>query len=249
MSPVTVSTASSPSPMTTASTKSATGSGLNDACPPASTTGCVIARSAADSGMPGQVKRGQQVGVAEFGGEGDAEHVEGGHRAVRVDGELRDAVRPHELFQVGPDAVGALGEHARLLVQHLVEDGDALVGLADLVRVRVEQRPPDIGLIPHLNGGIHLTPDILHWLAHQRQQGLQLREDGLDRHESEDTHDPNECVRPRSVTGTPSSADRRRARRCPCRARSERPAPGTACHRPGRMIMNGLWRYHAIKPS
>src|SRR6202042_1158975 len=50
----------------------------------------------------GQVQGGQQVGVAELGGEGDAEHVEGGHRAVRVDGELRDAVRPHQLLHVGP---------------------------------------------------------------------------------------------------------------------------------------------------
>ncbi len=42
----------------------------------------------------GQVKGGQQVGVAELGGEGHAEDVEGGHRPVRVHGELRDRRGP-----------------------------------------------------------------------------------------------------------------------------------------------------------
>ena len=37
----------------------------------------------------GQVERGEQVGVAELGGERDAEQVERADRAVRVDGELR----------------------------------------------------------------------------------------------------------------------------------------------------------------
>ena len=40
---------------------------------------------------------------------------------------------------------------AVVLVQHLVENRDALVGLPDLVGVRVEQRPPDVGLAPLLN--------------------------------------------------------------------------------------------------
>jgi hypothetical protein len=88
---------------------------------------------------------------------------------VRVDGELGHAALAHQRLEVGPDAVGPLGQHTRLLVEYLVEDRDALVGRADLVRVRVEERPPDIGLIPHLDGGIHLAPDILHRLADQRQ--------------------------------------------------------------------------------
>ena len=63
-------------------------------------------------------------------------------RAVRVDGELRHAVLAHQRLQVGPDRVGALGQHVGLLVEHLVEDLDALVGQAHLVRVGVHQRPP-----------------------------------------------------------------------------------------------------------
>jgi hypothetical protein len=46
------STASSPSPSTAASTKSAIGSGLNAACPPATTIGSPSPRSAADNGIP-----------------------------------------------------------------------------------------------------------------------------------------------------------------------------------------------------
>ena len=37
----------------------------------------------------GEVQRGEHVGVAELGGEGEAEHVEVAHAAVTVDGELR----------------------------------------------------------------------------------------------------------------------------------------------------------------
>ena len=38
----------------------------------------------------GQVERVEHVGVAELGGEAEAEDVEGADRAVGVDGELRD---------------------------------------------------------------------------------------------------------------------------------------------------------------
>lgn len=47
-----VSTICSPSPTTAASMKSAIGSGLNAACPPAITIGCSSPRSTASSGMP-----------------------------------------------------------------------------------------------------------------------------------------------------------------------------------------------------
>ena len=76
---------------------------------------------------PGQVERGEQVGVAELGGEGDAEQVELPDRTVRVDGELRDVVIAHDLFHVGEHGVGALGEDPVALVEHLVQDLDALV--------------------------------------------------------------------------------------------------------------------------
>ena len=58
----------------------------------------------------GEVEGGEQVGVAELGRERDAEQVEGADRAVRVDGELADAVLAQQRLEVGPDRVGALGQ-------------------------------------------------------------------------------------------------------------------------------------------
>ena len=70
------STASSPSPSTAASMKSAIGSGLNAACPPATTTGSLVGPVGGEQRDAGQVERGQHVGVAELGRERDAEQVE-----------------------------------------------------------------------------------------------------------------------------------------------------------------------------
>ena len=80
---VIVSTACSPSPSTAPSRNSAIGSGLNAACPPASTTGCVLVAVRRGQRDAGQVQRGQQVRVAELGGEAHAQQVEGAHRPVR----------------------------------------------------------------------------------------------------------------------------------------------------------------------
>jgi len=101
---------------------------------------------------------------------------------VRVDGELRDAVVLHQRLEVGPDGVGALGEHVGLLVEHLVQDLDALVGQAHLVRVRVHQRPPHGGVVPVLDDGAELATHVLDRLADPGQQLLELREDGTDAH-------------------------------------------------------------------
>src|SRR5690606_20707216 len=81
-----------------------------------------------------------------------------------------------------PDAVGALGEDAPALVEHLVEDHDALVGQPDLVRVRVHQCPADVALVPRLDGGVQLTADVLDGLLHMREQSFELWEDRIDRH-------------------------------------------------------------------
>jgi len=95
---------------------------------------------------------------------------------VAVHRELRDLVLPHQLLQVRPDAVGALGEHALALVQDLVEDHDALVGQPDLVCVGVHERPADIAGLPGLDRGVELSTDVLDRLLHMREQGFELRE-------------------------------------------------------------------------
>ena len=130
----------------------------------------------------GEIEGGEQVGVAELGGEADAEQVEGCDRTVAVDGELRHAVLAHQRLEVGPDAVRPLGQDAVALVEDLVQDLQALVGEPDLVRVRVHQRPADLAGVPVLDDGVELAADVLDRFAHQREQRLQPIEDRLDGH-------------------------------------------------------------------
>src|SRR5580700_3179531 len=90
----------------------------------------------------------------------------------------------HECLEVGPHGVGALGEHAVALVQHLVENLDPLVGQPDLVGVRIAQRPPDVSGVPVLDHGANLAADVLDRLAHARQERLESREYRFDRHQT-----------------------------------------------------------------
>ncbi len=131
----------------------------------------------------GQFERGQHVGVAELGGEGEPEHVERLHRPVGVHRELGHAVLAHQRLQVRPHAVGALGEDALLLVEHLVEDHDALVGQSHLVGVGVHERPADVAGVPVLDGRVELAADVLDRLLDVREESLQAWEDRFDSHE------------------------------------------------------------------
>ena len=124
----------------------------------------------------GEVELLEHVGVAELGRERQAEHVEALDRAVAVDGERRHARLAHEAGEVGPDAVAALGQHARLLVEHLVEDHDALVRQPDLVGVRVHDRPADVALLPGLDLAVELPADVLDRLLHLGEQRLEAGE-------------------------------------------------------------------------
>src|SRR5262249_41415069 len=124
----------------------------------------------------------QQIRVAEFGREADSEHVEGPDGAMRIDGELRDLMLAHQGLQVRPDAVAALGEHARALVKHFVKNLDSLVGHAYLICVRVHQRPAHIGSVPVLDDAVEFAPDVLDRLAYQREQRLKPGVDRLNRH-------------------------------------------------------------------
>ncbi len=138
-----------------------------------------------------EVEGGEHVGVAELGGEAQAEHVERLDRAVGVHGELRHLVLAHQRFEVRPDAVRPLGEHALALVEHLVEDHDALVRQADLVGVGVHQRPVDVAGVPVLDGRVELAADVLDRLLDVREEGLQAWEDRFDSHVTGNPYDGN----------------------------------------------------------
>ena len=173
------STISSPSPSTTASTKSAIGSGLNAAWPPASTIGSSSVAVLGVQWDTGKVERVQHVGVAQLGGKRDAEDVEVSYRTVAVHRELRDAVLAHHRLHVGPHRVGPFCEQTLALVEDLVEDLHTLVRQAHLVRVGVHQHPTDVGLVPRLLDGVEFAADVLDGLAHSPQMRLERGEDRL----------------------------------------------------------------------
>ena len=81
----------------------------------------------------------------------------------------------------GHTAYDALGEDPVALVEHLVEDLDALVGQPDLVGVGVHQGPADgrtvAPAVPLLDRGVQLAADVLDRLGHRRQPGLEPGED------------------------------------------------------------------------
>ena len=122
-----------------------------------------------------EVEGREQVRVPELGGERDAEQVEGADRAVAVDRELRHLVLAHERLEVGQHGVGAFGQRVGLLVEHLVQNLDALVRQTDLVGVRVHQGPAhrDGVVAPWLDDAVQLSADVLDGFAHAREQGLE----------------------------------------------------------------------------
>ena len=162
--------------------KSAIGSGLNAACPPAITSGSSSDAVRRVQRHPREVERGEQVGVAQLGRERDAEHVEVAERAVAVDGELRHPRLPHQRLEVGPDRIRPLGEGVGPLVEDLVEDHDALVRDADLVGVGVHQRPAhrqlvpggtEAAAVPVLGRRVQLAADVLDGLTDPLEQRLE----------------------------------------------------------------------------
>ena len=70
----------------------------------------------------GEVERGEQVRVAQLGGEADAQQVERAQRPVAVDGEGGHPVLAHQRLEIRPDRVAALGQGVGALVEDLVED-------------------------------------------------------------------------------------------------------------------------------
>ena len=123
---------------------------------------------------PGQVDAVEQVGVDELGRQVEGQQVEGPGRAVRVDREQRQLMRPEHALHVGPRGVGALGRRVGPLVEDLVEDLQALVGQPDLVGVGVDQQPGR--LVGAVVGGLAavLAPDVAGRLLDPGQQGFEL---------------------------------------------------------------------------
>ena len=123
-----------------------------------------------------QVELGEHVGVAELGGKAQPEDIELSDRAVRVQRELRHAVLTHQGFHVGPHRVRPLGKDPVLLVEDLVQDRDALIGQAHLVRVRIAEAPANLDRLPVLRHAVQFATHVLDGLADSRKQRLEAWE-------------------------------------------------------------------------
>ena len=131
-------------------------------------------RSAARTGMPGQVDQVEDVRVDELGREVERQHVEIACRAVRVDGEQRQSVLTEQRLEVGPRGVGPLGHGVGPLVQDLIQDLQALVGQPDLVRVGVGQQPGHLRLVVHGRLRSVFAADVAGRLLDLGEQRLEL---------------------------------------------------------------------------
>ena len=90
-------------------------------------------------GDAGQIQGFKDVGGRQLVRQGDAEEVEAGNRRTALQAEQRYLLPAHRGYHVYPGQVDPFGQTARQLVDYLIEDADGLVGLPQLVAVRVEQ--------------------------------------------------------------------------------------------------------------
>lgn len=92
---------------------------------------------------------------------------------MTVQGERRDVAGAHEVGEIRPDGESAFGQDPVVLVEHLVEDRQTLVGLAHLVGVGVHEGPPHLGRLPRLDDAVLLPAHVLDGLADACQQLLE----------------------------------------------------------------------------
>ena len=131
----------------------------------------------------GQVNGVEHVGVAQFRREGDRHDVEIANWPVSVESELGDPSRPHVLLHIRPHRIGALSQDPITLIEHLVEDGHALVRLANLIRIGIHQDPADISVLPFLDDAVVLPAHILDGLINSGQQRFNPAKEILGIHE------------------------------------------------------------------
>jgi hypothetical protein len=95
---------------------------------------------------------------------------------MAIDSELRHLMLAHQLLEIGPDRIGALGQSIVALVDHFVEDLHALVRSTHLVGIGVHECPVNVDRLPRLLHGIEFAAHVLNGLRHEGQERLETFE-------------------------------------------------------------------------
>ena len=153
--------------------------GVEGAVPTGHHQRMIVGTVGAPDRHPGQVDEVEDVRVDELGRQIEGDDVEIRRRMLGFDGEQGHSGRPHRRLHVDPGGVGPLGGRVGAFVQDLVEDLQALVRQADLVRVRVHEQPGHhAGSMLHLLGA-QLTADVASRLRDLGEERLDLWPEGL----------------------------------------------------------------------
>lgn len=95
----------------------------------------------------GKIKKLEDVRGAELVRQGDADEIEIAHGRIGLEGRKRQPMLAHEDDHVDPGQIGTLAVDMLVGVEAIVENGDGLVCLADLVRVRIHEHRMIIGTL------------------------------------------------------------------------------------------------------
>ena len=104
-------------------------------------------------------------------GKCEADGVEGGQRRRALKREHGHPALPHEGAHVAPRQVGALAAHVGERVYRVVQDGDAEVGLAHLIDVRIAHAQVERPLL--LLAGAPLVVEVAARMLHVGQERLE----------------------------------------------------------------------------
>ena len=107
-------------------------------------------------------------------GKREADGVEGSKRGRPLQREHGDPALPHEGAHVVPRQVSALAAHIGERVYRVVQDGDAEVGLADLIDVGIAHAQVERSLL--VLAGAPLVIEIAARVLHMGQERLEQME-------------------------------------------------------------------------
>ncbi len=117
----------------------------------------------------GQIEQVEGIGIKRLVGQRDSQNIEFGNRVLALECVQRKVSLAHGRFHVGPGQVSAFGEYVRLLVEDVIENGQAQVGHAQIVDIRKGQGHACGDYGPLFHDLIQLTAGVAAGLLHRGQ--------------------------------------------------------------------------------